>query len=104
MSFVSIKQFISLQLKDHSIEPCFKKTSDLFKTFPIFALRNDVLIGQTIKCKTSHDLVDQVVVPSELRLKVLKLANEMLMARHLGTCKTQALPRWKSDLKYYYYY
>ena len=90
ISSVSTKQLISLQLKDHSLKPCFKKTSDLSKTFPKFALRNDVLIRQTIKSKTSHDLVDQVVVPSDLRLKVLKLAHETLMAGHLGTCKTQA--------------
>ena len=52
-------------------------------------LESGVLVKVSLKNKNAHNLIRQIILPSKLTCKVLKLAHDSLFSGHLGIRKTQ---------------
>ena len=96
------EDLIIAQREDEDLKVLFTQCSDeavddLCKEQ--FVLRNDVLhrLSRPITA-SSHEILDQIVVPCSLREKVISLAHENMMSGHLGVNKT-----FKKVSNYFYW-
>jgi len=90
MTNLSAANLIDMQLNDESLRRCFKKTAQVSETYPKFVKINDVLVRLANSSNNIKDLLNQIVLPKELRVKVMKLAHDTVMSGHLGVGKTQS--------------
>ena len=86
---VNNKDLITLQENDPTLKSCFKKLNSLDNCFPKFAKHNGILVRLCNRGKSSKDIVQQIVLPLELRDKFIKLGHDALLAGHLGIRKTK---------------
>lgn len=89
MTNISTSNFVRMQASDCKLRPCFKKSTEVCKNFQRYVLHNGVLIKLSNKGKNSKDIVKQIVLPSCLINKVIRLAHDTIMSGHLGVSKTQ---------------
>ena len=87
---VDRKKLIELQQEDQSLKTCLEKAdSGVEDRFGVtFKKKKDVLYRQC-KDRTDGREVSQVVLPRELRYRVMKVAHETLMSGHQGCKKTK---------------
>ena len=90
MDMISMKteQFIKLQQNDVTLKPFFKKSENVCNTFPKLVVVNGVLVRVTNSRENLKDMLHQVLVPAQLRPKIISLAHDAVLAGHLGTTKT----------------
>ena len=88
MSSISTSELIELQKKDPTLNSCFKKVDNISNTCPRFITKKGLLIRVTNSSDTLRDVLQQVVLPQQLRKKVITLAHDIVLSGHLGTGKT----------------
>lgn len=91
---ISRKNLIKMQTDDNSLQSCFRKSQEISNNFPKIVVRNGVLVRIVNLGKNINELVNQVVLPKQLRDDVLSVSHDTLLAGHLGVNKT--LSRIKS--------
>ena len=84
------KDFSQLQLDDKSLKTFFKKTAELGNIYPKFVLQNGILVRIANSSKNRNDLLQQILVPKQLREDIMCVGHEILLAGHLGITKTQS--------------
>lgn len=92
-SEVTRERFVQLQKDDETLRSCWdkSKTQEAYKELEVkeakYIMKSDILYRQ---CKTNDGrIITQLILPSSLRNRVIKLAHESIMSGHQGITKTK---------------
>jgi len=88
LDVLNTQELIALQKNDPKLKSYFEKIDENTCDYPKFTLKNGVLTKLCIKGKNIKDVVEQIVLPSQLTTKVMKLAHDPIFSGHLGVQKT----------------
>ena len=89
LTALSTNDLINMQKSDVSIKSCWEKVDANLLTYPRFCKRNDVLIRIANSRNNLRDMLQQIVLPKEMRDRVMSLAHDTVMSGHLGVNKTK---------------
>lgn len=85
----STRELIALQRRETSFVKYFDRAGREELNFPKFILSNGVLTKLSIKGKNTKNVIKQIMLPVELRKKLLGIGHDNVCAGHLGVKKTQ---------------
>ncbi|KAA0202274.1 hypothetical protein HAZT_HAZT006694 [Hyalella azteca] len=86
---LSADDMVRFQSEDASLKSCFRKSEIISTGYPRFVSRNGVLLRLNNRGRRTKDVVQQIVLPTQFRHKVMRLAHDTVLSGHLGTRKTQ---------------
>ena len=85
---ISRENLIQMQKNDKTLESSFQKSNEISNSYPKIVMRNGVLVRISNLGKNINELVNQVILPKQLRDDVLSVSHDTLLAGHLGVNKT----------------
>ena len=88
MTSISTSELIDLQKNDPTLNGCFKKVDNISNSTPRFITKKGLLVRVANSSDTLRDVLQQIVLPKNLRKKVTTLAHDTVLSGHLGTGKT----------------
>lgn len=88
LSALNTQELIALQKRDPKLKSYFLRAGIPDTNYPKFQFINGVLVRSTLKRKDSNDLVEQIMLPSDFVINIIKLAHDNIAAGHLGIRKT----------------
>jgi hypothetical protein len=89
LTSLNTNELIALQQDDLKLKPFFVKAGQINSIYPKIVLKNGVLLKLCLNGRNAKNIVQQILLPSKLKYKVMHLAHDSIFAGHLGIRKTQ---------------
>lgn len=86
---INSQELIALQRQDPELVRLFAIAEKPSTNSPKYSLENGVLTRRIPASHSTSEQLKQIVLPKNLRIKVLKIAHDSVFAGHLGIKKTQ---------------
>lgn len=86
---MNARELSTLQKSDPKLSSFYDKANKIESNYPKFLVQNELLIRLCMTGKNTCDVVRQILLPVELKSRVLRLGHDSLFSGHLGIRKTQ---------------
>ena len=86
---LTCQELCALQKRDVTLNFAWEKAELAVDSLPRYFIRDGLLLRECYKSQQIRDIVTQIVLPVDLRARVMEVAHDSIWAGHLGTRKTQ---------------